>query len=166
MTKEQGNLSYEWWIKLQPLVNKFKRETKLRGLDRDDIEQECYILLQQAWEKYDARLGVPFESYYKIYIYGWRSNQNQKKRELLGKEEMFITIDERINIEQEIEKKLLLEKALGELQKLTDTEKEIIISYYIHHQKLKDIAIRLGLNYKTAEFKKGAALKKIRNRLK
>ena len=67
MNKEIMDLSYEWWTKLTPL-----------------------------WKKFSKALGVPFESYYKIQLYGWRANQNRKKREMIGmSEEVYQQIQEK-----------------------------------------------------------------------
>ncbi len=167
MTEEQSRLSYVWWEKMNPLVRKFVRETVLYGFDEDDLKQECYMQLQKALERYDERLGVPFESYYKITLYGWRSNQNKKsKRRLLeGNEILLEAVDERVDVEKEVEKELLWEVALGELKKLSEVEQYIIKAYYLEGKKLIDIAKALGVNYKTIEFRKGAALKKLRERL-
>ncbi len=152
---------------MRPLVKKFVRETVLSGLDKDDLEQECYLQLQSALEKFDEGLGVPFESYYKIRLYGWRSNQNKRKREVLFEgEEGFIAIDERINVEKEVELKLLFERAVKQMEKLRQIERDIIIGFYLENRRLKEIASSLGLDYKTVEFKKGAALKKLKKYMK
>ena len=123
--------------------------------------------LQKALERYDERLGIPFESYYKIMLYGWRSNENKRRRmQLLGNDELLIeSVDERTDIEREVEGKLLWEKALGELGKLSEAEQYIIRKYYLEGRSLIDIASGLGVKYKNVEFKKGVALKKLRQRL-
>ena len=152
---------------MTPLIRKFVRQTVLYGFDEDDLKQECYMQLQKALERYDERLGIPFESYYKIMLYGWRSNENKRRRmQLLGNDELLIeSVDERTDIEREVEGKLLWEKALGELGKLSEAEQYIIRKYYLEGRSLIDIASGLGVKYKNVEFKKGVALKKLRQRL-
>lgn len=51
MNKEQGVIAY-WWDKLYPLRCKFVRETILNGMDKDDLEQECYLQLLSALESF------------------------------------------------------------------------------------------------------------------
>lgn len=167
MTKEQSRLSYEWWEKMTPLIRKFVRQTVLYGFDEDDLKQECYLQLQKALERYDEHLGIPFESYYKIMLYGWRSNEVKKHRfqPLKEKESLIESVDERIDIEKEVEQKLLLEKALDELEKLSEVEQYIIKEYYFEHRSLVDIGLSLGMKYKSVEFRKGVALKKLRQRI-
>ena len=168
MTEEQRELSYVWWEKMTPLIRKFVRETVLYGFDKDDLKQECYMQLQKALERYDERFGVPFESFYKITLYGWRSNENRKSRRRLLEEKRLMgdTIDERISIEKEVENKLLWEIALGELEKLSEVEQYVIKAYYLEGKKLIDIAISLGVNYKTIESRKGVALRKLSKHLR
>ena len=144
------------------------RETYLAGLDKDDIEQECYLQLQKAIGRYNPHLGVPFESYYKISIYGWRANQNRNKRKseiALGEEEISYIKDERINIERDVEIQMLAEEVIGKIEELEEKEKIIIKGYYLQHRTLKDIACEMGLAYKAAEAKKRRALLQLREML-
>lgn len=168
MGEEQAILLADWWDKLRPLRRKFVRQTILGGLDREDLEQECYLQLQKALEQYDPHLGVPFESYYKIKIYGWRANQNRHKERQeidLGEEELSSITDERTDVAKEVETKLLVEEVLGKVELLEEKAKAIIIGYYLQNKKLYEIANELGLAYKTAEAKKRQALKQLRTML-
>lgn len=169
MIKEQSQLTHDWWLKLRPLWKKFARETRLSGYDQEDIEQECYLQLINALEKFDEGLHVPFESYYKIQLYGWRANQNRKKREVLAPTDEELTAaqkDERVDIEKEVEQHLLYQEILKYLAALQEIERDLIIAYYIQNKKLSQIAKELGIKYKTAEFKKGEAVKKLRKYMK
>lgn len=167
MTKEQSDLSYEWWLKLAPTRNKFVRDTVFYSMDKNDIEQECYFQLLKALELYDESLGVPFESYYKVRLYGWRANQNRKRyiSPSFIEDEALGLIDERMNLEEQIEEQVLFEKVIEELSTLKEIERKIIVAYYLENKKLTEIAKALGLKYKTAESKKGEVLKKLKKRL-
>ncbi len=159
--------SYEWWIKLTPLWKKFVRETYLCGYEKEDLEQECYLQLVKCLEKFDEEMGVPFESYYKIQLYGWRANQNRKKRELLSlSEEAYQQIaekpDEQIDIEKQIENKLLFEKIVSTLACMKDMDRVIVTEYYIKDRPLKEIAEKMDIKYKAAEFRKGKVLKELK----
>lgn len=160
-------LSYEWWIKLTPLWKKFVYETRLCGYDKEDLKQECYLLLVKCLEKYDAALGVPFESYYKVQLYGWRANQNRKKYDLLTitQEEEgnpFLKIPDKQNVEQEVQRKLRVEQIMDYLANLSPKDKAIIYAFYIEQKPLYEVAKDLGMKYKSVEARKARLIRKIR----
>ena len=165
MKEEQCILLTNWWNKLYPLRRKFVSETLLNGFEKEDIEQECFLQLHKALERYDPHLGVPFESYYKVVLYGWRANQNRSKinREIACEEEAFFFVkDERTDIERDVERKVLGEEAISLIEQLEETERGIIKAYYLQNKKMKEIAKSYGIAYKTVEAKKKKALGKLR----
>ena len=167
MNKEQGVIAY-WWDKLYPLRCKFVRETILNGMDKDDLEQECYLQLLSALERYKPELGVPFESYYKIRLFGWRANQKRVKARMelaFGDESIFLVVDERVNIELEIENQVLMEEVYRRLKELEEKDQFIIKAYYLQGKKLIEIAGLLKMPIKTVEGRKRKALYKIKNML-
>ena len=164
--EEQSTLVAYWWDKLQLLRRKFVRETHLGGLDQDDLEQECFIQLQKALERYRPEMGVPFECYYKVVLRGWRANQNRVRARMelaLGEDDLFLIEDERVHIEQDVELKMLLEEVESKINELEEEERKIIVAYYLEDRKLADIASMLGRTYKSVEHRKNIALKKLRN---
>lgn len=168
MNQQLIDLSYEWWIKLTPLCRKFARETYICGLSQEDLMQECYLQLVKCLERFDSSLSVPFESYYKIQLYGWRANQNRKKREILSfGDEMYDAVarqpDESVNIEKEIGEKLLIEAVAWELSHMKSEERDVVTGYYVERKSLKQIAKELDIKYKTAEFRKSQAIKKLKS---
>ncbi len=164
MTVEQRELTYIWWNKMKPLINKFVRETILSGFDKDDLRQECYMLINKAVVGYDKECNVPFESYYKIMLYGWRSNQNKKRKLIFLGEESVLREekDASIDIEKDVERRMLWEEVIARIDKLDEIEKEIILGYYLENKSIKEIANKLGATYKNIEYKKGAILKKLK----
>lgn len=166
--REQSDEITYWWDRLYPLRRKFVRETILGGLDQDDLEQECFIQLLKALEKYRPEMGVPFECYYKVVLHGWRANQNRVRARMelaFGEDEMFFVSDERVRIEEDVETKMLLEEVRHQIDELEDEERMIIESYYLQSKKLVDIASMLGKSYKMIEYKKHIILKKLREML-
>ena len=162
---EQSNLIAYWWHRLYLIRRKFVRETHLGGLDQEDIEQECFMQLQMALERYRPEMGVPFECYYKAVLRGWRANQNRVRARMelaLGVDEVFFIEDERVHIEKDVEKKMLLEEVRHKINELEEEERKIIEAYYFKNQKIADIASSLNKSYKTVEHKKSIALKKLR----
>lgn len=165
MEKEQSILIAYWWDKLYPLRRKFVRETILQGLEKDDLEQECFIQLQKALERYRPDTGVPFESYYKVVLTGWRANQNRVKARMelaFGEDEMFFLQDDRVDIEKDVERKMLLEEVFDGIEQLEEKESAIIKAYYLQNMKIAEIASHFQMPLKTVEGKKRRALKKLR----
>lgn len=165
MEKEQRIFIISWWEKLQPLVSKFVRQTQLVGYDEDDLVQECFLLLQKAVENYDETLGVSFAYYYKTLLRGWRANKNKRaqKREVLYSEEAFSYLeDDRVNVEQDVERSMCIEEIYHEVQQLEAIQRRIIVAYYYEHKKIKDIARELGVSYKAIEGRKNKAIKSLR----
>lgn len=156
-------LSYEWWLKLAPLRNKFCRESKIRGYEKDDFAQESYFILVDCLRKFDPNFGVPFESYYKIQLYGWRSNENRKQRDALlttnGTE--VEQEDEFFDLEGQSITAMLVEEVMEIIGGLTEEEQKLVVGYYLEDKQLKEIAEGLNLRYKTAEAKKRKALHKL-----
>ncbi len=164
MKEEQCILLAYWWDKLYPLRRKFVSETLLNGFEKEDIEQECFLQLHKAMERYNPHLGVPFESYYKVVLHGWRANQNQNKRNreiAVGEEAFFFLKDERTDIEREVEKKLLMKEAVALINELEEKEQGIITAFYLQNKKIKEIAEEYGMAYKTVEAKKKKALSQL-----
>ncbi len=131
--------------------------------------------MQKALEKYDGTTGVPFESYYKIMLYGWRSNENKKRKVLFVEDDTVFNDNSMFgenvgsagvaqgegSVESQIERKIILEKLFREIDKLDYMEKEIVIGYYLRNQSIKVIAEKLGFTYKKVEYKKAVILKKL-----
>lgn len=164
MNKEQGLMAY-WWEKLYPLSRKFVRETIISGMEKEDLEQECYIQLESALRRYNPELGVPFESYFKVRLYGWRANQNRVKARTelaFGEESLFFLIDERVQIEEETIVKDLMQEVYKILKQLDEKDQFIITAYYFQYKRIGDIAERLGMTVKGVESRKKKALGKIR----
>lgn len=167
--KDEGNVLLGiWWERLLPLTRKFVRETMLKGLDKDDLHQECYLQLKKVIERYDPSLGVPLPSYYKRIIYGWRANQNKKawnSRVILQDELLAFMEDSRADVEEEVQTKLLMEKVYAALNQMDEKVKAIIILYYIEEKSLKEIGESLALSYKAVENRKSKGLKVLRDYL-
>lgn len=168
MEQEQMLLTQMWWEKLQPLVRKFTRETLLIGLEDQDIRQECFLLLQKALCQYKEEMGISFAYYYKVVLSGWRANRNKKNKhyELNYQAEQLLFIkDERVDVAREVEQHLEDEALKEAIEHLQALEQQIIRAYYLENKRLKDIALEIGMPYKTIEYKKKGALRKLKEQL-
>lgn len=164
MEEEQELQVLIWWEKLQPLVKKFVRETFIAGFDNDDIRQECFLQLHKAMQRYDENTGISFAYYYKVVLCGWRANENKKNRNLeisYEEEQLVLLAKERTEMENNVEGKILIEQIRKELADLEEVERKIILAYYFENKKLKEIALELGIPYKTLEYKKKGAIHKL-----
>ena len=164
MQKERCTLLTFWWDKLSPLRKRFINETYIGGFEKEDIEQECFLLLHKALEQYDPQLGVPFESYYRVVLYGWRSNERRRRgnTEIACEEEVFgFLVDERVNVERDVERKLVEEDVRRFIKGLDEKEKEVIMAYYFQHKTMKEIAEAKNVSYRTIEGRKKRALYKL-----
>lgn len=141
------------------------RETILYGYDKDDLNQECFLQLQKAVERYNPEMGVPFESYFYIVLRGWRANQNRVKTKMelvFGEDEPFFLQDERVDIEKDVERKLRMEEVCRSLEKLKEEERKIIEAFYFQNMKIPQIAKILNLPVRTVQYKKRHALGELR----
>lgn len=156
---------YEWWERLQPLVNKFTRETFLAGLEREDLRQECFLQLQKALLSYDAELGVSFPYYYKVVLYGWRANKNRKNKTYAmpyEDEALRFIKDETVNVALEAERGVLFERLKERIEELDEIERQIIVAYYFEGKSLKEVARGLKLSYKKIENNKRRGLERLK----
>ena len=164
MKEERCILLTTWWEKLAPLRRKFISETYIGGFEKSDIEQECFLLLHKALQRYDPQIGVPFECYYKVVLNGCRANETRKKvnTEVAYEEEsFFFLIDEEVNIERDVERKMIEEEITRLIALLDEKEKEVIEAYYFQNKTIKEIADLEGSTYKAVECRKRRALLKM-----
>ncbi|WP_180270779.1 sigma-70 family RNA polymerase sigma factor [Sporanaerobium hydrogeniformans] len=148
------------------MQKKFMRETLLWGYEKEDLEQECYLLLVKCLERFEEGLGVPFESYYKIQLYGWRANENRKKREYTSLNDEIDRMvlekkDEGVDVEGEVVMRIGIEGLLEKLGDLGRTERAIIKRHYLEGRKLTELAKELHLPYSTLKNKKRKIAKKL-----
>ena len=165
MNEERKSLIAYWWDKLYPLRRKFVRQTHLDGLDKGDLEQECFMLLIKAVERYNPEMGVPFESYYKVILYGWRANQNRvraRTKLAFGEDEFASLQDERIDIEKDVERKMLYEEVCQKLYELDEGERRLIEAFYFKGKRMSEIAKALAVTERTAFNRKDRALNKLK----
>ena len=168
MQEERCTLLTFWWEKLSPLRRKFINETYIGGFEKSDIEQECYLLLHKALERYDPQMGVPFESYYKVVLHGWRSNETKKKinTEIACEKEVFNFLeDERTNVERDVERNLAEEEMRRFIEGLDENGREVIEAYYFQGQTIKEIAETKDVSCKAIEARKRRALHKLSDML-
>lgn len=123
------------------------------------------MLLVKAVERYDPEMGVPFESYYKVVLYGWRANQNRvraRTKLAFGEDEFASLQDERVDIEKDVEKKLLCEEVCRKLQELNEEERSMIEAFYFQGKRMSEIAKTLAVTERSAYNRKEKALSRLK----
>lgn len=158
------------WEAFRPLRYKWAASISLPGWEWDDLQQEAFVILIQAIDKYDAALGMTFEGYYKVSLYNWRYNKFRKKKEYLGigediaeqgayqipeyTEDLGDIICTQIGCQRIVE-------LLGELKEL---DRELIIRHYFQYQPIKEAGEALGLKDKAAYSRMHRIIKNLRKK--
>jgi RNA polymerase sigma factor (sigma-70 family) len=151
-----------------PVVKKLILANGGRSEDAEDIYQEALIVFYKKAAEPDFTLSSGISTYlYSICRYMWmdRLRKNQKYNT------DNIRIDENAPADPEIiaaiesENQLMLaEKAIAELGERC---RELLLLFYFHSKKLKDIAAKMGYNSEnTAKNQKYKCLEAARNKLK
>jgi RNA polymerase sigma factor (sigma-70 family) len=70
--------------------------------------------------------------------------------------------DGQVDIERQIQNKLLYEALVKELGKMKSMERALVVGYYLEDKSLKELAKGLNINYKTAEFRKSKGIKQLK----
>lgn len=155
------------WQQFAPLIKNWSYKTPLEGYTLDDLSQQSFILLLKALEEYDPGKGVPFEAFYRMRLYSWRSLAFRKKTESpMADEKTFELLSNKQDPAQDIEEIFAQKEDKDLLYTLLNTleekERYILQAYYFHHMELKAIAKELGYSYKSLEAKKRRLLTKLR----
>lgn len=164
-SQRQDNVFPELY-KYFPVVKKLVLANGGNKEDAEDLYQEALIVFYKKARTPDFRLTSSINTYlYSICRYMWKDRlKKQNKTAFVEIQENIV--DEREMIE-EVEKEkqfLLAEKAVSELGERC---KKLLIQFYVHAKKLKDIAKSMGYNSeKTAKNQKYKCLESAKNKLK
>jgi RNA polymerase sigma factor (sigma-70 family) len=152
--------------KYYPVVKKLILSNGGRSEDAEDLYQEALIVFYKKAAEPDFRLSSAISTYlYSICRYMWmdqlKKNQKQNFTDIEN-----VQIDETsfvAAIENEEQLKLA-EKVISELGGRC---KELLLLFYFHSKKLKDIAAKMGYNSEnTAKNQKYKCLESAKNKLK
>ena len=97
-----------------------------------------------------------------------RANQNRVKARMelaFGEEEMLSKADENVDVERNVERKILSEEVCRKINELEEIERKIIEAYYLQNRKMIEIANELVMPLKTVEYRKRKALNTLRSTL-
>ncbi|MGZ4034828.1 MAG: RNA polymerase sigma factor [Bacteroidia bacterium] len=149
-----------------PVVKKMILANGGRSEDAEDIYQEALIVFYKKAGAADFKLTSTINTYlYSICRFMWKDQlKKQQKQTFTDIEKETISESEFITeIEAEGQFKLA-EKVISELGERC---KELLILFYFHSKKLKDIASKMGYNSEnTAKNQKYKCLEAAKNKLK
>lgn len=155
------------WQEVKYITKKWVNRTYLSGWDKEDLEQEAYLILVESIHKWDEEAGMTFYGYYKIRLSVWRQLALKKKTEhpALG-EDISLTEDKydaaQVGLEEEVVTHLRYQEAIRLLDRLAPVDKQLILSHYFHGNSLEASGAELGLKRTSASSRIQRALKKMR----
>lgn len=162
------------WDSFQPLIYSCMRKYYVALADQEDIKQEAFLQLLQCIQIYDLSKGVPFESYYKMYLHFWFLNNIRKKEDLVvldhdwenGCSMTDLMESKEDRPEEHLESNETRADIQKALEKLTPKQRKVVTMYYIGRISLVQIAKEMGCSYKVAFKHKDAGMKKLRKIMK
>mgnify|MGYP000270948658 CR=1 FL=1 len=165
--------SRELLSRLQPLILSVIRRHNT-GSDREDLLQEAALAILEGIRDYDEAKGIPFLAYIKVKLnfHIYNICRRERKREYhtasgnasgSSDEADLLTLlpDEREDTPAYILKAEQSTAIREALSALDPRHRQVIILYYFNRISLKDIAIKLGISYKTAQRYKARAEKQL-----
>ncbi|WP_368490064.1 RNA polymerase sigma factor [Clostridium sp. BJN0013] len=148
----------------------------INGYTMEDMIQEGRVSLIKAIHSYDLNSKYPFPAYAKSAVkknFHWKIRNNTRKPRCCSihscnsqGNELSDMIPSTENIEEDFIKKQYKIKLREAIEKLPEEKRDIIIWYHILEKDLKEYAIRKGIAYRTAVYKKKKALDSLKEYLK
>lgn len=134
-----------------------------------DIDECVSDVFVKLW-KYIGQFRPEKDSSLKSYLFGIARYTAIDRRRKIGKTSDLLPIEENdieceVDFEQETSKKINQQLVREVIAELPPPDKEIFIYRYFCYYKVEDIAMKLGLNFKTVENKLFRGKSKLRNRL-
>lgn len=155
------------WQDVRGITQKWLNKTHLIGWEREDLEQEAYLVLVESIHRWDPQAGMTFFGYYKVRLSVWRQLTNKKRTEHPAMaEDVALITDGYAHSQSSIEEQVLItlgyQNLLRQLDTLSPLEKDLILAHYMHGKHLKDIATKHGLKRTTASSRIQRALRKLK----
>lgn len=155
--------------KFNPLIISSIRKYNNRIYLFDDLVQEGKKEVIRAIRDFDEEKGVHFPAFLKSRLKYFYMNQERKERTMEVQTEDINTMAEVIpfdsNIEEDVEKKLVIAHLMNEIDKLPEVERRIIQLYYFQNYRYGKIAEILGIKVQSVMNGKSRAIKKLRKEI-
>lgn len=153
---------------LRPLILSSIRKYYNKIYLYDELFQEGCVEVVEALLDYDPFTKVPFLAYIKKRLYYFYLGKNHKKEEIsLDKEnEEGDALIELLASDTDIEGDFLEKTEYKELQiavsRLPERQRNIVIDFYFHRMKLKEISLKYGISYRSCVNSKTQGLENLR----
>lgn len=159
--------TYKLWEIFEPLRSNWARQTSLEVWSREDLQQQSYLILVDALQRYDASLGMGFAGYYKTRLSVWRSKQGKRKRcessNVVGVElEMYEHSEGSMRNLLAVEDRLFLQDVVGWMKTLGNAERAFFIDSILQQVETPVLMQKYGLKAGSVRSKK----KRLRDQLK
>jgi RNA polymerase sigma factor (sigma-70 family) len=149
-----------------PVVRKMIRANGGRSEDAEDIYQEALVVFYRKAADPAFKLSSSINTYlYGICRFMWM--EQFRKQQKQGFVEFEKELPEETMIEADLEKEEQYKLAESVIHQLGERCRELLIRFYFHSKKLKDIAADMGYNSEnTAKNQKYKCLEVAKNKLK
>lgn len=161
---------YEVWQILEPLRNYWVSYTRVEHWTRDDLQQQSYIVLIEALQRYDYDKGMSFEGYYKTRLRVWKDKQGRRKT----CESSNVESVERAMLSHcegsedqiaEVENKIIIESILKKIYELEESERDFIIDSVIYEKKTPELMQKYGGKSSAIRSKKKRIMDKLKQKM-
>ncbi|MBS4535798.1 sigma-70 family RNA polymerase sigma factor [Clostridium sp. D2Q-14] len=160
--------------KFRPLILSSMKRYYFNNQEFEDLLQEGFEVIIKGIKDFDKKKGVKFPGYLKTilnfhYLNKLRNNKQMISLNMpIGEDEsitLLDTLESEIDIEEEYIKDEETNELYNSLEVLTQRQKEIIILFYVERLKISEIAVKLGISYRTVINIKVQAIEKLRKTL-
>lgn len=149
-----------------PAVLKMVKLSGGKPEDAEDLYQEALIVFYQKAKEPGFTLTSSAGTYvYSICRYMWKEQLRKQQKQMFVELKQEYVAEAEFNAAMEAESRFCLaEKVIAELGERC---KELLIRFYFHSKKMKDIAVKMGYNSEnTAKNQKYKCLEAAKNKLK
>nr|WP_307990876.1 sigma-70 family RNA polymerase sigma factor [uncultured Niameybacter sp.] len=170
LSKQDKRYMETLWIVLEKRCIKWAKKVQRVEGDWEDLYHEAYIVLTNVVEAYEMEKNINFEAYFMLALnnrardyyrrqiprkeYELKLEDNEEEKDWCSEVE-----DPNSNTEKEALEKVEL---MSMLEKLKDTDRYILETFYLKGQSREKIGHYLGLSCDAIDAKKRRALKKLK----
>lgn len=161
---------YELWQILEPLRNYWVSYTRIEYWNKEDLQQQSYLVLIDSLQRYDSTKGMTFEGYYKTRLKVWKGKQCKRKTcessNVESVERAMLSHSEGSENElNQIENKVVVQGILEKIYELEESEREFIMDSLIYEKKTPELMKKYGGKSSTLRSKKKRIMDKLKQNL-
>lgn len=150
--------SYTLWQSLRPIWKRWAQRTHLPGLEREDLEQQSYLILLESLDKFDPEAGLGFHAYYKVRLHIWRGRVARRYTPLLPADTQMAELLEQwadpTDTAQIVAYHSLLADLVAYIQTLRPRDAQLLTALCFTDQNATQVAQQLGLTPANVRYRK------------